>query len=190
MCKEFQGRAKQIKTFVGDNKDHYGHGTHVAGIVGSKTYGVAKKTKLFGIKVLDNTGEGTWSGVIAGMEFIHTDMTYRKSGCPRGFMVNISIGGGPSLSANAAAKALTRKNIFVAASAGNGEQDASNSSPASEIDVCTVGAIDVGNERAYFSNYGKFVDIWAPGVSILSTYIGGTTVSSCCPWLSLSHMNH
>jgi len=94
----------------------------------------------------------------------------------------MSLGGGFSQATNDAAAALVDAGIFVAVAAGNGNifgipQDASTVSPASEPSVCTVGATDISDRVASFSNYGSVVDIHAPGVNVLSTWIGGATRS-------------
>ncbi|KAK2612248.1 hypothetical protein QQS21_001674 [Conoideocrella luteorostrata] len=171
---DFERRAKQIKTFVkGQKTDGQGHGTHCAGTIGSKTYGVAKKIKLFGVKVLDNQGSGSASSVIAGMNFVARD--HKKRGCKKGVVVNMSLGGPYSKAQNQAAAALVRSGAFVAVAAGNSKADAAKTSPASEKTVCTVGASDINDNFASFSNYGKSVAIIAPGVDILSTLPGKKT---------------
>jgi subtilisin family serine protease len=157
------------------NTDGNGHGTHVAGTIGSAAYGVAKKTQLYGVKVLDSGGSGTTSGVIAGMNFVTTDVQTRS--CPNGTVANMSLGGGASASINAAAKAMVSAGVFLAVAAGNSNANAANYSPASEPTVCTVGATESNDARASYSNYGSLVDIFAPGSSILSTWIGSTTAT-------------
>lgn len=86
--------------------DGYGHGTHVAGTIGSADYGVAKKTKLFAVKVLDSTGSGSASTVIAGINFVQNDARDRKASgeCPKGVVSNMSLGGGKSTSINEAVR--------------------------------------------------------------------------------------
>ncbi|KAG6006639.1 Cuticle-degrading protease [Claviceps pusilla] len=173
---EFEGRATFLKSFIsGQNSDGNGHGTHCAGTVGSKTYGVAKKTKLYGIKVLNNSGSGSYSVIIAGMDYVAQDAKSRR--CPRGVIASMSLGGGYSASINQAAAALVRSGVFIAVAAGNSNRDAQDTSPASEPSVCTVGATDINDNRSSFSNYGRVLDIFAPGTNIVSTWIGGTTRS-------------
>lgn len=147
----------------------------MAGTIGSRKYGVAKKTKIYGIKVLDNAGTGTWAGVIAGMDFVIADSKQRS--CPKGVVANMSLGGGPSASVNEAAAKMIQSGIFLAVAAGNEQDDASTVSPASEPTVCTVGATDSGGFFAWYSNYGGLVDILAPGTDVLSTWPGNNTVS-------------
>lgn len=168
-----------------DNTDGNGHGTHVAGTIGGVTYGVAKKTKIFGVKVLADDGNGSYASIVAGMDFIIKDSatTARKAACPKGFVVNISIGGPYSSAVNAAAAAMVKKNIFVAVAAGNDAQDATNHSPASEPLVCTVGAISKGDSLAPYSNFGSLVDVFAPGTAVKSAWIGNSVVRSECDFL-------
>jgi subtilisin family serine protease len=173
---EFGGRAVQLASFVDGTTDDNGHGTHVAGIVGSKTYGVAKRTKLIGIKVMTATGGGSISSVLAGLERVISDSITR--GCPKGVFVNMSLGGSFSKALNSGAKALVADHgFFVAVAAGNSGVDASSSSPASEPSVFTVGASTSSDKKADFSNYGSLVDIFAPGQNIPSTWLGGGIVS-------------
>jgi subtilisin family serine protease len=92
--------AEWLENFTGDGNDAdgYGHGTHVAGTIGSVTYGIAKKTTLLAVKVLDNSGSGSYSGVIAGIDFAATDSTTRD--CPKGSVANMSLGGSKSQAVN------------------------------------------------------------------------------------------
>ncbi|KAJ4295281.1 hypothetical protein N0V90_007292 [Kalmusia sp. IMI 367209] len=172
---EFEGRATFLANYAGDgsNTDGNGHGTHVAGTIGSKTYGVAKKTKLYAVKVLDSSGSGTNSGVIAGINFVASDVKTRS--CPKGAVANLSLGGSKSTSVNSAAAGVVSAGVFLAVAAGNEAQSAANVSPASEPTVFTVGATDSSDVFASFSNYGSLVDGNAPGVSILSTWNNGGT---------------
>ncbi|KAI0455667.1 subtilisin-like protease PR1K [Xylaria acuta] len=171
---EFEGRATFASNQVdNDNTDGNGHGTHVAGTIGSKTYGVAKKVSLYAVKVLGADGSGTNSGVIAGMDFVVTDAPGRD--CPKGVVVNLSLGGGVSSAVNEAAANVVSAGNFMAVAAGNEAEDASNSSPASEPSVCTVGATDKTDALSYFSNFGQLVDVLAPGSDIESTWPGGNT---------------
>jgi subtilisin family serine protease len=173
---DFGGRATFAANFVdSSNTDGNGHGTHVAGTIGSNTYGVAKKTKLYGVKVLGADGSGSTSGVVAGINFVATDSAKRS--CPKGVVANMSLGGGYSASINRAAAALVDAGVFLAVAAGNDNANAADYSPASEASVCTVGATDSSDRKASYSNYGSVVDILAPGSNILSTWIGGRTNS-------------
>ncbi|KAF2491457.1 subtilisin-like serine protease-like protein PR1A [Lophium mytilinum] len=173
---EFEGRATFLANYAGDgqNTDGNGHGTHVAGTIGSKTYGVAKKTKLYAVKVLDASGSGTNSGVIAGINYAANDQKTR-SGCVGTSVANMSLGGSKSTAVNSAAANAITAGLFLGVAAGNDGANAINYSPASEPTVCTVGATDINDKIASFSNYGSVVDIFAPGVNILSTWNDGGT---------------
>ncbi|KAI1122916.1 subtilisin-like protease PR1K [Nemania abortiva] len=171
---EFEGRATFVSNQVdNDDTDGNGHGTHVAGTIGSKTYGVAKKVSLFAVKVLNASGSGSTSGVIAGMDFVISDAPSRD--CPNGVVVNLSLGGGVSSAVNEAAASVVSAGNFMAVAAGNEATDASSSSPASEPSVCTVGATDMTDALSSYSNYGSLVDVLAPGSDIESTWPGGET---------------
>ncbi|KAI1504230.1 peptidase S8/S53 domain-containing protein [Biscogniauxia marginata] len=171
---EFEGRAEFLENFAdSDNTDGNGHGTHVAGTIGSKTYGVSKKTKLFAVKVLDASGSGTNSGVIAGIDYVAENAGSQE--CPNGVVANLSLGGSKSSAVNEAAAGVVSSGIFLAVAAGNEATDAEDSSPASEPTVCTVGATTIDDEIAEYSNYGSIVDIFAPGTDIESTWPNGQT---------------
>ncbi|RYP70853.1 hypothetical protein DL769_004828 [Monosporascus sp. CRB-8-3] len=171
---EFEGRAEWLENFADQrNADGQGHGTHVAGTIGSATYGVAKKTKLFAIKVLNDNGEGTTSGVVAGMDFVVSNAGSQT--CPNGVVVNMSLGGGFSMSINSAAASIVDAGHFLAVAAGNDGADAGGFSPASEESACTVGATAEDDSLASYSNTGSLVDILAPGSDITSTWPGGDT---------------
>lgn len=109
------------------------------------------------------------------MDFVITDSLRRD--CPKGVVVNMSLGGEVSSAVNQAAANVVSAGHFMAVAAGNDATDASSSSPASESSVCTVGATDKTDTFCYFSNYGSPVDILAPGANIESTWPGGETVS-------------
>ncbi|RGP71943.1 putative endopeptidase k [Fusarium sporotrichioides] len=171
---DFDGRAKFLKNFAGGSDgDGQGHGTHVAGTIGSTTYGVAKKTNLYAVKVLGDDGSGTNSAVIAGMDFVAGHAN--DEDCPNGAVVNMSLGGEASSAVNSAAKSIVDAGLFLAVAAGNEAVDASGSSPASEASACTVGATTRNDTLSYFSNFGDVVDVLAPGTDILSTWPGGET---------------
>jgi subtilisin family serine protease len=185
---EFEGRAVFLANFAGDgsNDDGHGHGTHVAGTVGSKTYGVAKKTKLYAIKVLSNSGAGTTSGIIAGINFAANDAKSRD--CANGAVANLSLGGPSSSALNTAVAKVVTAGLFVVAAAGNAAADARDTSPASEATAFTVGATDSSDRFASFSNFGASVDVLAPGVSILSTSNTGGTQSMSGTSMAAPHV--
>jgi subtilisin family serine protease len=166
---QFGGRAVNVYDALGGTgADCNGHGTHVAGLVGSINYGVAKAVRLRGVRVLDCNGSGTISGVIAGVDWV------RVNGV-RPAVANISLGGGYSASLNTAVNNLANSGVFIAVAAGSSGGDACSSSPASATAATTVGAATCTDTRASFSNYGSCVDLYAPGVSATSTWLNGGT---------------
>ncbi|KAJ6438959.1 Cuticle-degrading protease [Purpureocillium lavendulum] len=169
---DFGGRTQQVRSFVqGQDTDNNGHGTHVAGTIGSNTYGVAKAAKIYGVKVLDGEGNGSNSNIIAGMNFVVEDAKKRE--CPKGVVVNMSLGGEYSQALNEAAAALVNAGLFLGVAAGNDNSDAGNYSPASEPSACTVGGTAVDDTRYADSNWGQVVDILAPGAKVTSLRPGG-----------------
>lgn len=164
-----------VASFVqGSNVDDNGHGTHVSGTIGSKTYGVAKKVNIYGIKVLRYDNQGQFSDIIAGMDYVQQDVPKRN--CPNGVVINMSLGGGYTQASNDAARRLVQNGYFVAVAAGNNNDDASYYSPASEPSVCTVGGTAKDDTRYNNSNYGRSVDILGPAVDVYSTFPNGQTV--------------
>lgn len=152
--------------------DLVGHGTHVAGILGSNSYGVAKRVTIYGIKALSERPDASGiSTMIAGLDYVARDASNRH--CPNGIVVNLSAGIAERISAlNRAARALVERGYFVAVAAGNERHDARLNSPASEPSISTVGDYSYRD-----SNFGRAVDIQAPAVNVLSTVPGGGTVS-------------
>ncbi|KAJ5649606.1 Subtilisin-like serine protease [Penicillium longicatenatum] len=178
---DFEGRATWGKTIPqGDeDADGNGHGTHCSGTIAGKKYGVAKKANVYGVKVLRSSGSGTMSDVVKGVEWAaeaHIKKTKAaKAGKAKGFkgsVANMSLGGGSSRTLDLAVNAAVEAGIHFAVAAGNDNADACNYSPAAAENAVTVGASTLTDERAYFSNYGKCTDIFAPGLNILSTWIG------------------
>ncbi|ORZ35657.1 peptidase S8/S53 domain-containing protein [Catenaria anguillulae PL171] len=171
---DFGGRAVWGKTFCDGcpDKDDQGHGTHCAGTIGSNTYGVAKKTKVVAVKVLNSQGSGSYAGVIAGINWVAEQV--KASGDKRS-VASMSLGGPKNDAVNKAVQAAVQAGITFAIAAGNENADACNVSPASVPEAITVGATDDKDALASFSNWGKCVDINAPGVSVLSTWNNGKT---------------
>jgi len=169
---EFQGRASAVYDNVGDGRngiDCNGHGTHVAGIIGAATYGVAKNVYLHGVRVLQCDGTGQISNLIAGIDWVTAHAIHPAT-------ANISMtaaGGSPSLESS-----LTNSinsGITYAVAAGNGNYDACNFTPARTPAALTVSASDETDLRALYSNYGPCVDIFAPGNRVDSTWSSSDT---------------
>ncbi|ODA75808.1 hypothetical protein RJ55_08630 [Drechmeria coniospora] len=178
---DFEGRAKWGKTIPdGDeDEDGNGHGTHCSGTIAGKKYGVAKKANIRAVKVLRSNGSGSMSDVVRGVEYAaisHLEQVKAaKAGKRKGFkgsVANMSLGGGKTQALDAAVNAAVKTGVHFAVAAGNDNADACNYSPAAADAPLTVGASALDDSRAYFSNYGKCTDIFAPGLSILSTWIG------------------
>lgn len=166
---EFEGRASNVyDAFGGNGQDCNGHGTHVAGTAAAKTWGVAKKAMLRGVRVLDCGGSGTWSGIIAGMDYVRINHI-------KPAVANMSLGGGYSSSVNTAANNLSNAGVFVAVAAGNSNANACNYSPASAANVTSVMSSTSGDAKSSFSNYGSCTHLYAPGSSITSTWNNGGT---------------
>ena len=165
---EFGGRVTLGRDTVGDGRngdDCNGHGTHVAGTVGGATYGVAKGVSLVTVRVLSCSGSGTTSGVIAGVDWVTSD---HQTGQPA--VANMSLGGSPSTSLDNAVKRSITDGVTYALAAGNEGINACNRSPARVTQGITVGATDSTDTRPSWSNYGKCLDLFAPGVSITSDW--------------------
>jgi aqualysin 1 len=163
---------------VGQNTDCHGHGTHVAGTAAARdntsdVVGVAPGAPLYGVKVLGCNGSGSTSGVIKGVDHVAATATLPA-------VANMSLGGGASTALDNAVKNVAAKGVLMVVAAGNSGANACNYSPAragTTNGVVTVAATDAADKEASFSNYGNCVDIWGPGVSILSTRRGGGTTT-------------
>ncbi|KAL3231684.1 hypothetical protein RNJ44_00219 [Nakaseomyces bracarensis] len=178
---DFEGRASWGKTIVENDNDEdlNGHGTHCAGTIASKHYGVAKKAEVIAVKVLRSDGSGSMSDVIRGVEYTveaYRDFLKKRKNF-KGAAANMSLGAWKSYVLNKAMDAAVASGVNYAVAAGNESDDACNSSPASAWRPLTVGASTLSEDVAFFSNYGRCVDIFAPGVNVMSTYIGAQNAS-------------
>ncbi len=184
---DFEGRATPgYDAFGAGGADCNGHGTHVSGTVGGETYGVAKDVSLIAVRVLDCGGSGSTSGVIAGVNWV----TSHHKANPGPAVANMSLGGAASTALDNAVANSIASGVTFSVAAGNGNnagapQDACKSSPARVPAALTVAASDKSDAAASFSNYGKCVDLFAPGVGITSDWynapsntISGTSMAT------------
>ncbi|KAI8065697.1 serine protease 1 [Gongronella butleri] len=177
---DFEGRAEWGQTIPSgdEDEDGNGHGSHCAGTIAGKTYGVAKKAEPVAVKVLRSNGSGTMSDVVKGVEWATiahqtNEQDAKKAGKKfKGSVANMSLGGGKSRSLDLAVDGAVDAGVVFAVAAGNDNADACNYSPAASQEAITVGASTLSDDRAYFSNFGTCVDVFAPGLNILSTWRG------------------
>ncbi|GAX29196.1 hypothetical protein FisN_28Lh025 [Fistulifera solaris] len=170
----FEGRVTCGFSYFGSTcGDTQGHGTHVAGIVGGLTVGVAKKVQLMDVKVFGNDRLTSFSAIRAGFDYIIAE---KRANPTIPMVINLSLGTvGVKPEYEVAINEAVAANIVVVVAAGNNASDSCQNSPSYVKNAITVGATDELDLRANFSNYGACVDLYAPGVSIVSTYIYGDT---------------
>ena len=181
---QFAGRVISGFTAINDGlgtNDGNGHGTHVSGTVGGSTYGVAKNVTLVAVRVLDSSGNGTNSGVIAGVDFVTSD---HLAGQPA--VANMSLGGGASTALDTAVTNSINDGVTYAVAAGNENQNACNVSPARVASAITVGSTTMTDARSSFSNFGTCVDIFAPGSSITSSWRTSDTATNTISGTSMA----
>ncbi|MFN2405733.1 MAG: S8 family peptidase [Pyrinomonadaceae bacterium] len=168
---QFGGRASNVfDAFGGNGTDCNGHGTHVAGTIGGSTFGVAKSSLPRGVRVLNCSGSGSNSGVIAGVDWVRANHQAPA-------VANMSLGGGASSALDTAVNNLSNAGVAIAVAAGNSNTNACNSSPARAANAITVGSTTSTDARSSFSNFGTCLDLFAPGSGILSAWIGSNTAT-------------
>ncbi|KAI8098946.1 peptidase S8/S53 domain-containing protein [Halteromyces radiatus] len=170
---DLKGRVEIGATIVGDDDptDYDGHGTFVAGVCCGSTYGVAKGATVVSVKTLDSDGNGRLSDLLKGKT---------KS------VVNLSLGALYNQVANDAVEQVTQLGIHVVVAAGNYGEDACLYSPGSAPGVVTVGALDRDDTISYYSNFGKCVDIFAPGTDIKSITSNSTSATDVLTGTSMA----
>ena len=181
---DFGGRVAAGWTAIADGKgssDCNGHGTHVAGIIAGKTFGVAKAASVVPVRVLGCDGSGYDSDVIAGLDWIASQ---HAAGAPA--VANLSIGGATSTILDNAVKGIINDGVTAVVAAGNAAVDACTTSPARVPEALTVAASDSSDRQAGFSNYGSCVDLYAPGVGIQSDWDTSTTSAATLSGTSMA----
>jgi subtilisin family serine protease len=181
---QIAGRVISGFTAINDGlgtSDGNGHGTHVSGTVGGSTYGVAKNVTLVAVRVLDSSGNGTNSGVIAGVDFVTSN---HQAGQPA--VANMSLGGGISSALDTAVNNSINDGVTYAVAGGNETQDACNVSPARVANAITVGSTTTSDARSSFSNFGPCLDLFAPGSSITSSWNTSDTATNTISGTSMA----
>lgn len=166
---DFEGRAALVYDATGGETTDHSHGTHVAGIIGAKTFGVAKKTSLLGIQVTGSElGRSSW--ILDGVSWTVNDIL--SKGRVGKSVVNMSVSTFNSSIVNSAVKSIIDSGIPVVAAAGNSNSDTADYSPANLPEAITVAASNRDFQRWQASNWGSTVDLFAPGQAIPSTWVG------------------
>ncbi|MDX6197328.1 MAG: hypothetical protein QOJ79_479 [Actinomycetota bacterium] len=185
---DLRGRVRSGIDLVdgGPADDCNGHGTHVAGVIGGTRYGVAKRAHLIAVRVLDCAGSGPVSRVLKGIDWV---VRAHAAGVPA--VANLSLGGAPSDAVDSAVRALVRDGVVVTTAGGNGDAngqgiDACGTSPARTGIAITVSATDRSDTRPPWANYGRCVDVFAPGVDIESDWDTGDAATATLSGTSMA----
>ena len=181
---DLSGRVAPGYSAISDGRgssDCNGHGTHVAGTTAGTVYGVAKTATVVPVRVLGCDGSGSYSGIIAGLDWI---ISHHAAGVPA--VANLSLGGGLSSTLNTAVQRTIDDGVSVVVAAGNSNVDACTTSPASAPNAITVAASDSLDARASFSNWGSCIDLFAPGVAITSAWYTSNTATASLNGTSMS----
>jgi len=184
--RDFGGRATFGANFAGgSNNDGNGHGTHCAGTIGGSTFGIAKGARLVGVKVLSDSGSGSISGIISGIQWCTSNYNNQQPANSHG-VISMSLGGPTGSTMQSAIRAAKSAGLVVVVAAGNSNANACSSYPAAYPECITVASSDAYDYRSSFSNYGTCCKIFAPGTGITSTWNDGSTAvlsgtSMACP---------
>jgi subtilisin family serine protease len=167
----------------GNNNDGNGHGTHCAGTIAGAAHGIAKSANVIAVKVLSDSGSGSISGIVSGIQWSTSNC---NPSAGNRCCMSMSLGGTSGGTMRTAIQAAVNAGIAVIVAAGNSNANACNFFPAAYPECITVGATDAYDYRSSFSNYGTCVDIFAPGTGITSTWYDGSTAvlsgtSMACP---------
>jgi len=177
---DFGGRASfGFTAFNDDGGDRNGHGTHVASTMAGTTYGVAKEANIFGVKVLGDNGSGSTNGVVAGVDWVNGRSSSRTK------IGNMSLGGGASAAMDNAVNAAGENTLHVVAS-GNSNANACNFSPARASNAFTVNAMQQGDSRSSFSNFGTCTEIFAPGSNVQAAWSTSDTATNTISGTSMA----
>ncbi|KAG9092949.1 subtilisin-like serine protease, partial [Ceratobasidium sp. 392] len=171
---QFGGRARWGATFGNySDIDDNGHGTHTAATAVGKTYGQAPEASVIAVKVLNRKGRGDNSDIIGGINWAYK--AFKQGSRPA--IVTMSLSGIADAAMDEAVKNAIAGGLHFTLSASNSDMDMKDISPAHVPAANTVGAVDDHHKKADFSNYGPLVDVQAPGVNILSAWIGSPDAS-------------
>lgn len=168
--------------------DVSGHGTHVAGIVAGKTYGVAKEATIVSVRVLDRDGNGHVSHLLEGLQWT---MTHVREKNPPAALVVMSVSTRRNKILNDAVDGIIKSGLAVVTAAGNAGNDSCAYSPASATSAITVAASNINDSRSSFSNFGGCINLYAPGENIVSAWHTGddstrdlSGTSAACPYVA------